>query len=107
MANTWFETVAIAQKRAEKYLPPSVYGALVAGSEKGVTIEQNQDAFAQIGFAPHVAGHKPHRDLSTEVMGMPLSMPVLISPTGVQAVHPEGEVAVARAAANRGTAIGL
>jgi pre-mycofactocin synthase len=40
-------------------------------------------------------------------MGQPLSMPVLISPTGVQAVHPDGEVAVARAAAARGTAIGL
>jgi L-lactate dehydrogenase (cytochrome) len=32
---------------------------------------------------------------------------VLISPTGVQAVHPDGEVAVARAAAARGTAMGL
>ena len=32
---------------------------------------------------------------------------MLISPTGVQAVHPDGEVAVARAAAARGTAMGL
>jgi pre-mycofactocin synthase len=32
---------------------------------------------------------------------------VVISPTGVQAVHPDGEVAVARAAAARGTAMGL
>ena len=31
----------------------------------------------------------------------------MISPTGVQAVHPDGEVAVARAAAARGTAMGL
>ena len=41
------------------------------------------------------------------VMGQDISMPVLISPTGVQAVHPEGEVAVARAAAARGIAMGL
>jgi heme/flavin dehydrogenase (mycofactocin system) len=40
-------------------------------------------------------------------MGQQISMPVLISPTGVQAVHPEGEVAVARAAAARGIAMGL
>ena len=40
-------------------------------------------------------------------MGQPISFPVLISPTGVQAVHPEGEVAVARAAAARGTAMSL
>jgi len=40
-------------------------------------------------------------------MGQGISFPVIISPTGVQAVHPEGEVAVARAAAARGTAMGL
>ena len=40
-------------------------------------------------------------------MGQAISMPVIISPTGVQAVHPDGEVAVARAAAARGTAMGL
>ena len=40
-------------------------------------------------------------------MGQTSSLPVLISPTGVQAVHPDGEVAVARAAAARGTAMGL
>jgi heme/flavin dehydrogenase (mycofactocin system) len=34
-------------------------------------------------------------------------MPVLISPTGVQAVHPDGEIAAARAAASRGVAYGL
>jgi L-lactate dehydrogenase (cytochrome) len=34
-------------------------------------------------------------------------VPAIISPTGVQAVHPDGEVAVARAAAARGTAMGL
>jgi L-lactate dehydrogenase (cytochrome)/glycolate oxidase len=40
-------------------------------------------------------------------MGQSISLPVVISPTGVQAVHPDGEVAVARAAAARGTAMGL
>jgi L-lactate dehydrogenase (cytochrome) len=40
-------------------------------------------------------------------MGCELSMPVLVSPTGVQAVHPEGEVAVARAVAQAGIAMGL
>jgi L-lactate dehydrogenase (cytochrome)/glycolate oxidase len=54
-----------------------------------------------------VAGLSAQRDLSTAVMGQPVSLPVLISPTGVQAVHPDGEVAVARAAAARGTAMGL
>ena len=45
--------------------------------------------------------------MATTMMGQSISMPVMISPTGVQAVHPEGEVAVARAAAARGVAMGL
>ena len=107
MANKWFETVAEAQRRAKKRLPKSVYGALIAGSERGITVEDNVTAFSQLGFAPHVAGLADSRDLATKVMGQEISFPVLLSPTGVQAVHPEGEVAVARAAAARGTAMGL
>jgi heme/flavin dehydrogenase (mycofactocin system) len=105
--NRWFETVAIAQERARKRLPSSVYGALLAGSEKGVSYQDNVDAFSELGFAPHVAGQPAKREQSTTVLGQQISLPVLISPTGVQAVHPDGEVAVARAAAARGTLMGL
>ena len=107
MANRWFETVAEAQRRAKKRLPKSVYGALVAGSERGITVEDNVAAYGELGFAPHVAGLSEKRDLSTTVMGQDISFPVVISPNGVQAVYPDGEVAVARAAAARGTAMGL
>jgi heme/flavin dehydrogenase (mycofactocin system) len=107
MGNEWFETVAEAQRRAKRRLPRSVYSALIAGSERGTTLQDNVDAFSELGFAPHVAGFSPQRNLQTTVMGQPISMPVIISPTGVQAVHPDGEVAVARAAAARGTAMGL
>jgi heme/flavin dehydrogenase (mycofactocin system) len=47
------------------------------------------------------------RELATTVLGRRIALPVIISPTGVQAVHPDGEVAVARAAAARGTLMGL
>jgi heme/flavin dehydrogenase (mycofactocin system) len=79
----------------------------VAGAERGLTIADNQAAFAEIGIAPHVAGQRAERNMATKVMGQEISLPVIISPTGVQAVHPDGEVAVARAAASRGTVIGL
>lgn len=107
MVDRWFETVAVAQRRARRYLPTSVYTALVAGSERGTTMEDNVAAFGELGFAPHVAEHPPLRELATSVLGQSLSFPVMISPTGVQGVHPDGEVAVARAAASRGTAVGL
>jgi heme/flavin dehydrogenase (mycofactocin system) len=99
--------VAVAQERARKRLPRPVYGALVAGSERGQSIADNQSAFAEIGLAPHVAGHKAERSLTTTVMGQEIQLPVIISPTGVQAVHPDGEIAVARAAAARGIVMGL
>ena len=105
--NPWFESVAVAQQRAKKRLPAPVYGALVAGSERGQTVSDNQAAFAEIGVVPHVAGHRPERGMERTVLGHEISMPVIISPTGVQAVHPDGEVAVARAAAARGSLMGL
>jgi heme/flavin dehydrogenase (mycofactocin system) len=107
MANPWFETVAEAQRRARKRLPDSVYKALIAGSEHGVTLRDNVDAFSELGLAPHVIGLQNERDMSTTVLGQEIALPVICSPTGVQAVHPDGEVAVARAAASRGTALGL
>ena len=103
----WFETVAEAQRRAKKRLPKSVYMALVAGSEQGLTLEDNVKAFSELGFRPHIADLPQEREQATTVLGQDISFPVVISPTGVQAVHPDGEVAVARAAAAAGTAIGL
>jgi heme/flavin dehydrogenase (mycofactocin system) len=105
--NPWFESVSVAQERARKRLPKPVYGALVAGSERGQSIADNESAFMELGLAPHVAGQQAERSQATTVMGQDISLPVIISPTGVQAVHPDGEVAVARAAAARGTVMGL
>ena len=106
--STWFESVAEAQRRARRRVPSSVYRALVAGAERGVTLADNLAAFGELGFVPRIAaGLPPGRDLATTVLGRPISMPVICSPVGVQAVHPEGEVAVARASAAAGTAMGL
>lgn len=105
--NPWFETVLEAQRRARRRLPPSVYAALVAGSERGATPRDNVDAFAEISFAPRVIGATATRELGTSVLGVPIALPVIISPTGVQAVDPRGEVAVALAARARGTVMCL
>ncbi len=109
MASTkeWFESIAEAQRRAKRRLPKSVYGALIAGAESGVTVQDNLTAFQELGFFPRIATGPRAPELATSIMGVELSMPVMISPTGVQAVHPDGEIAVARAAAQSGTALGL
>lgn len=61
--NKWFETVAIAQQRAKKRLPKSVYSSLISASEKGLTVSDNVEAFGELGFEPHVVGIQPDREL--------------------------------------------
>ena len=110
MASTreWFETVEEARRRARRRLPRSVYLALVAGTEKGVTLRDNTAAFSELRFAPpRIADLPAAREMATSVLGQEISMPVIASPTGVQAVHPDGEAGVARATADAGTAMGL
>jgi len=110
MASTkdWFESVAEAERRARRRLPSSVYRALIAGAERGDSSADNLAAFRELGFIPRIAtGLTSPPDLTTSVMGTELSMPVLVSPVGVQAVHPDAEVAVARASAEAGIGMGL
>jgi heme/flavin dehydrogenase (mycofactocin system) len=103
-----FESVAEAQRLAQKRLPKAVYAALLAGLEQGITVEQNVAAFRELAFVPKVAtGLAGPRGQATFVVGEEIAFPVVMSPTGAQGVHPAGEVAVARAAARAGTAIGL
>ncbi len=71
MASRWFETVAEAQRRAKKRLPPSVYSrAASPAPSAGCRIDDNLAAFGELGFAPHVAGQSAERRLSTTIMGM-------------------------------------
>jgi isopentenyl diphosphate isomerase/L-lactate dehydrogenase-like FMN-dependent dehydrogenase len=87
MASTreWFETVEEARRRARRRLPRSVYMALVAGTEKGVTLRDNTAAFTELRFAPpHVADLPASREMATSVLGQEIALPVIASPTGVR-----------------------
>ena len=110
MASTreWFETVEEARRRAKRHLPKPVYMALVAGTEKGITLQDNLTAFSELRFTPpRIADLPAARELATSVLGQEIALPVIASPTGVQAVHPDGEVGVARGTAEAGSAMGL
>jgi isopentenyl diphosphate isomerase/L-lactate dehydrogenase-like FMN-dependent dehydrogenase len=109
MASTreWFESIEEAERRARRALPRSVFLAIKAGAEAGVTLSENVAAWQRIGLLPTVVDLPSQSQLAVELLGAPLALPVAISPTGVQAVHPEGEVAVARAARAAGVPMGL
>jgi heme/flavin dehydrogenase (mycofactocin system) len=105
MASTreWFETIAEARRRAAAAAPVRVL-ALEAGSGGSpCTITWLPSAnwrrrASRTGLPPAAW---------PSVLGQEISLPVIASPTGVQAVHPDGEVAVARGTAEAGTALGL
>jgi heme/flavin dehydrogenase (mycofactocin system) len=108
ISGNWFESVAQARRRARRRLPRPVYLAIEAGSEAGVTRDDNVRAFGELRFAPPRLADLPgQRDLAATVLGVPVSLPVIASPVGVQAVHPLGEVAVAEGTRDAGTAMGL
>src|SRR5699024_5663465 len=101
------ETVADAQRRAKKRLPKAVYTSLIAGNERGITLDTHIIAFDERGFVQRVgADIALSRDMSASFMGQDISIPVVMSPAAAVAVHPDGEVAVACAAARHDTAIG-
>lgn len=47
----------------------SVYSSLISASEKGVSVSDNVEAFAELGFAPHVIDATGKCEISTTVMG--------------------------------------
>ncbi len=107
MAGGWFESVAEAQRRARRRLPPSVYRAIVAGAQRGRTLRDNRRAFDEVGFVPAILDVPASQETARTLLGTPSALPIVLSPVGVQAVHPLGEVGVARAAAHRGVIVGL
>lgn len=91
---------ALAQTRIEAPL----FDFFAGGAEDEITLRRNRAAFENILLRPRFLRDISARTLATEVVGQPVSFPVLLAPTGYQKLaHQEGELAVARAAASCGT----
>src|SRR6266568_5677456 len=99
--------VSIADLRslARRRLPTAVFDYLDGGAEGEVTLRENCRVFEDVTFRPRHAVAVPHCDLRTRVLGFDLSHPFLLAPVGYsRLMHPDGEVAAARAAGAAGTA---
>jgi isopentenyl diphosphate isomerase/L-lactate dehydrogenase-like FMN-dependent dehydrogenase len=89
---------------AERRLPKGVFDYLDGGAEGEVTLRENCRAFRDVTFRPRHAVAFPQCDLKTSVLGLELSFPAMLAPVGYsRLMHPEGEVAAARAAGKAGT----
>jgi len=96
------------QRRARDLLPPAVYHYVEGGKEGERTVAANARAFDRVLFSPKVAAGVTDPVVATTVLGREIAMPVIIAPTGyVRIVHPDGELAAARAAARAGIPIAI
>lgn len=84
------------------------FGYVAGGAGAGATIAANREAFGRWRIVPRMLTDATSRDLGTRVLGQDMPAPVLLAPVGVQSiVHPDGELATARAAAALGVTMVL
>ena len=88
-----FETVARA------HMLKAAYDYISGGVDDEWTLRRNRDGFQKITLRPRLLVDVSKLDLSLELFGQKIEMPILIAPTaGHQQAHPEGELATIRAA---------
>ncbi len=102
-ANRW-HTYADLREAARRRLPKMVFDFVEGGAEGELSIAANRTAIDAVELAPSYLVDVADREVSTTVLGQPVSLPFLLAPAGLATlVHREGELAAARAAAAAGT----
>ena len=90
---------AIAKKR----LPGGVFDYIDGAAEDELTYARNTAAYADLQFRPRVLRDVARIDTTATILGRPTPLPLVLAPTGFTRIaHPDGELAVARAAARAG-----
>ncbi len=93
---------------ARARLPQPIFDFADGGAEDEYTLRRNEAAFDGIALLPRPLSGAAERDLSIELFGQRLSMPVIVGPTGLAGLFwPDGERCAARAARAAGTAFCL
>jgi lactate 2-monooxygenase len=91
------------ETRAKEALEPGPFDYIAGGAGAEATMRANLEAFERRRLRPRMLSGNADRDISVEVLGTRSPAPFLLAPIGVLSIaHPEGEVAVARAAAATG-----
>ena len=85
---------------AKRRLPSGVFDYVDGGAEDELTLRRNRSAFDRVEFQPRVLRDVSAVDPSTRLLGRSLPFPLVLAPTGFSRIaDPQGELAVARAAA--------
>ncbi len=87
---------------AKERLPASVYDYYAGGAGNEQTLRENVEAWGRVWLRPRAFGPVAPATATT-LLGEPLALPVVVAPMAAQGLlHPEGEIAAARAAAAAG-----
>src|SRR5829696_7601452 len=96
-------TARALQRRARRALTAAAYAYVAGGAGSEATQRANRAAFDRWAVVPRVLRDVSSRDTSVELFGRRIPAPVLLAPVGaLELVHPEADLAVARAAADLG-----
>src|SRR5581483_492975 len=99
-----FLTLPELRRAARATLPPAVWDYVAGGADSEATLRNNRRAFGRYEFRPRVLRDVSRVALSTTFLGMPLALPIMTAPMGsLDLVHPDGDLAMARAAGRMGT----
>ncbi|HWG92284.1 MAG TPA: alpha-hydroxy acid oxidase [Candidatus Thermoplasmatota archaeon] len=83
---------------------PEAFDYVVGGAGDEATLRENASVYGKWRLRPRVLRDISKRDLSTTVLGTPVSFPVLAAPTAFhKLMHPDGEKAAARGVHGAGT----
>jgi len=90
------------ERVARESLPPAHWGYLATGVDGDVTLRANRAGFAKFPIRSRRLVNVKDVDTSVELFGKRWETPIVLQPVGSQrAFHPDGELAVARAAKSR------
>jgi lactate 2-monooxygenase len=96
-------SVSELERRAIEAMEPRAAGYVCAGAGSEDTMRANLEAFRRWRIVPRMLRDVGERKLGETVLGTEMPAPLLLAPIGVQKiVHPDGELASARAAAEVG-----
>ena len=96
------------RRLAQRRLPRSVFDYLDGGADDESTLRENPRAFNDVLFRPRNAVAFDKCDLRANAVGHDLAFPAILAPIGYsRMMHPQGELAAARAAGDTGTIYAL
>lgn len=96
-------TVGDAREISKRKLPKMVWDFIDGGADGELAVAANRRSLNEIQLRPRFLTDVSNRDSSIQIFGKKTELPFILSPSGMATIaHPQGELAVAKAAGRCG-----